>query len=88
MNGPDLSFESQDNDTRYLDTYGHGTHMAGIIAGRDDSATTSSVGCTTCYNSSGYSNYTKFVGVAPDARIVNASSSAWIRRSRTVWLLR
>jgi serine protease AprX len=35
INGPDLSFESQNPDTRYLDTFGHGTHMASIIAGRD-----------------------------------------------------
>jgi serine protease AprX len=33
--GPDLSFDSQNPDTAYLDGYGHGTAMAGIIAGND-----------------------------------------------------
>ncbi|MEO6205697.1 MAG: S8 family serine peptidase, partial [Mycobacteriales bacterium] len=38
INGPDLSFESNNTDLRYLDTFGHGTHMAGIILGRDSGA--------------------------------------------------
>ena len=60
INGPDLSFESQDGDTRYLDGYGHGTHMAGIIAGRDAGVVDGRE-----------DDSTKFVGIAPDARILN-----------------
>ena len=58
VHGPDLSFESQQDDRRHLDGYGHGTHMAGIIAGRDGDAgpTRTSGG---------------FAGVAPGARIVS-----------------
>ena len=33
FNGPDLSFDSQIAELEYLDAYGHGTHMAGIITG-------------------------------------------------------
>src|SRR5690349_6856353 len=35
VNGPDLSFESQAPALSYLDAYGHGTHMAGIIVSND-----------------------------------------------------
>ncbi|HXA30319.1 MAG TPA: S8 family peptidase [Candidatus Angelobacter sp.] len=62
VNGPDLSFDSQVPGRMYLDAYGHGTHMAGIIAGRDDAVVPGSA-----YQS----NTTDFLGIAPDARLVN-----------------
>ncbi len=61
INGPDLSFESGDPNLRHLDTYGHGTHMAGIIAGRDDAVPTPVR----------ETSHDRFAGIAPDARIVN-----------------
>jgi len=60
INGADLSFESQADNLRYLDTYGHGTHLAGIIAGRSDDADSISGG-----------NSSSFLGMAPGARIVS-----------------
>src|ERR1700694_49777 len=60
VNGPDLSFESQYPSLQYLDTLGHGTHMAGIIAGHDTAAT--SVSST---------DTTHFLGMAPDAQILS-----------------
>ena len=59
--GPDLSLESQSPSLRNLDTYGHGTFMAGLIAGRDAQASTP-------YSANPASVYR---GVAPDARIVS-----------------
>jgi serine protease AprX len=60
VNGPDLSFESQAPNLRNQDTFGHGTHMAGVIAGRDPEVNAGDEGKTT-----------NFVGVAPDAHLVN-----------------
>ncbi|MDH5371811.1 MAG: S8 family serine peptidase [Acidimicrobiia bacterium] len=60
INGPDLSFESQDPDLLHLDTFGHGTHMAGIIAGND----------TGTMNPRSASK-SDFYGVAPGASILN-----------------
>jgi serine protease AprX len=38
VNGPDLSFEGQNPLTRYVDGFGHGTHLAGIMVGKDPQA--------------------------------------------------
>jgi serine protease AprX len=62
INGPDLSFESQNPDLAHLDTFGHGTHMASIIAGRDQAASPS-----TYQNANSH----MFVGIAPDAHLVS-----------------
>ncbi len=40
VNGPDLSLESQVPSLLHKDGFGHGTHMAGIIAGRDSTGGT------------------------------------------------
>jgi hypothetical protein len=62
VNGPDLSFESQADNLRNLDTFGHGTHMAGIIAGRDS---------TIPAGQEDEQLDKAFVGIAPKARIVS-----------------
>jgi serine protease AprX len=59
--GPDLSLESQAPNLQYLDTFGHGTFMAGLIAGRDSTLTAP-------YDQAPVSAYR---GMAPDARIVS-----------------
>ena len=62
LNGPDLSFDSQVAGAN-PDGYGHGTHLAGIIAGRSNDAP-ASIG----YNSFKHSS---FLGIAPDAQVLN-----------------
>jgi serine protease AprX len=60
--GPDLSFESQTAGARYLDSYGHGTVMGSIIAGREVPKS----------NGTTYANdNTNFYGLAPDARLIS-----------------
>ena len=59
IDGPDLSFESQSAGTRYLDGFGHGTHLAGIIAGKDEKFDPKKP------------DGTLFAGVAPDAKLLN-----------------
>lgn len=62
VNGADLSFESQDPELRYLDTFGHGTHMAGIMAGADSDVRVGGDADPSDW---------RFGGIAPEARIVN-----------------
>ena len=59
--GPDLSLESQAPNLRNLDTNGHGTFMAGLIAGHDPNLTAP-------YANAPASAYR---GMAPDARIIS-----------------
>ena len=61
VNGPDLSFESQATNLTRLDTYGHGTFLAGLIAGHGTTLTAP-------YSTAPASAYR---GIAPDARIVS-----------------
>ncbi len=57
INGPDLSTDGANPNLAHLDLYGHGTHLAGILAGNDGT------------NADGSSPH--FTGIAPDARLVN-----------------
>ena len=59
LNGADLSFDGQWPETRYVDAFGHGTHLAGIIAGRDE----------TWDRKKPLAG--QFAGVAPDAQLLN-----------------
>jgi serine protease AprX len=57
--GPDFTPQATDPSLDYLDTYGHGTFMAGLIAGRVDAAVRP------------YSDTNNFVGVAPEANLIS-----------------
>ncbi len=64
VNGADLSLDAGKANLQFLDGYGHGTHMAGIIAGKD-------AGVTAPEKANG-----AFVGIAPGSRVVNVKVGA------------
>ncbi len=64
VNGADLSLDAGFAHLRFLDGYGHGTHMAGIIAGKD-------AGVDRPEKAKG-----AFVGIAPGSRVVNVKVGA------------
>ncbi|SNT03428.1 serine protease AprX [Geodermatophilus pulveris] len=65
VDGADLSFDSQDPELAHLDAYGHGTHLASIIAGREAAGTTQN-----------YQDPKRFTGIAPDATLVDVKVGA------------
>ncbi len=64
INGPDISLDAPYTQAQGIDAYGHGTHMASIAAGLDP-------------GTKNLSDPTKFVGIAPGARIVNVKVGAF-----------
>jgi subtilisin family serine protease len=64
--GPDLSFESQSPTLGDLDTFGHGTHLAGIMAGSDGSASLKKK-----------PDPSAFTGVAPGAKIISIKVASY-----------
>lgn len=64
MDGPDLSFDSQSEGARYVDGFGHGTHLAGIIGGQDQGWDRKKP------------HPSVFAGVAPEAQILNLKVGA------------
>jgi serine protease AprX len=64
VNGPDLSFDSQSSSLTRLDGFGHGTHLAGIIAGHDQPSATKASG-------------TSFSGIAPGSRVISLKVGAY-----------
>src|SRR5690349_10977144 len=64
VRGPDLSLEANSDVPMADDTFGHGTHMAGIIAAKDPVAVDPGSGTPKADDAS------KELGVAPDAQLL------------------
>jgi serine protease AprX len=63
--GPDLSLDSQNPNLADIDSNGHGTFMAGLIAGRDQSPAQPGSAAASVYR-----------GMAPDAKILSVKVGA------------
>lgn len=64
VRGPDLSLETNSAEALGYDTFGHGTHMAGIIAAKDPVLVARKDGALDVTDT------TKELGVAPDAQVL------------------
>ncbi len=81
-NGPDLSFDPRAGGVAHLDAYGHGTHLASLINGRDPGATVSGACRSTKANPNSATiaantpTASGFAGMATGARVVNLKAGA------------
>jgi len=64
IDGPDLSFERGNATLRARDTFGHGTHMAGLIAGAADSVGTNGAPPVGVWS-----------GIAPSSRVISLKAA-------------
>jgi serine protease AprX len=64
VRGPDLSLETNSDDLTGHDTFGHGTHLAGIIAAKDAVPVDAKTGAPKTDDMS------KQLGIAPDAQLL------------------
>jgi serine protease AprX len=64
VNGPDLSLDATGGPNDAIDAFGHGTHMAGIIAGREPGLPSSGHDIKDAAKR-------RFAGIAPDAKVIN-----------------
>ena len=64
VNGLDISFDSQNPEILHLDGYGHGVHMAGLIAGSSSTKTPRR------------EDHKEFTGMAPSAHVISVKVGA------------